>query len=66
MQKDPIEVEPPEGSSHLSPASRIRFGKIYSIEWNVKVKDLGRVISSHLSSLLAYYNEEISRCDLGD
>ena len=58
LQKDPIEVTPADDSSRLTPTSRIRFGKVYSIEWNVKVKDIGMVIDSDMSKLLAYWAAE--------
>ncbi|KAI2475428.1 hypothetical protein Ptr902_13114 [Pyrenophora tritici-repentis] len=43
MTKAPIEVEPADPAMTLKTDSRIRFGKIYPIEMNVKVKDIGRV-----------------------
>ncbi|CAE6996772.1 hypothetical protein P3342_000443 [Pyrenophora teres f. teres] len=58
MTKDPIEVEPADPAMVLKPDSRIRFGKIYPIEMNVKVKDIGRVSSSHLSLLRQYREDE--------
>jgi hypothetical protein len=63
LYKDPIEVIPADGSSYLTPQSRVRFGKIYSIEWNVKVKDIGRVVDHHLSILAAHHNAEEGKCD---
>lgn len=56
--KEPIEVDAGNSGSYLKPRSRIRFGKAYSIEWNVKVKDIGKVVPRDMSKLLAYYEEE--------
>ena len=58
LYKYPIEVEPADAGSYLTRESRIRFGHVYSIEWNVKVKDIGRVVAHHLSTLITHYEEE--------
>jgi hypothetical protein len=31
---------------------------VYSIEWNIKVKDIGMVVDSDMSKLLAYWAAE--------
>lgn len=59
--KEAIQVEPPipaDGNSYLSQLSRLRFGKTYAIEWNVKVKDLGMVVREDMPKLLQYYEDE--------
>ncbi|KAF3035086.1 hypothetical protein E8E12_001741 [Didymella heteroderae] len=61
LYKDAIEVRPADTGSYLVRESRIRFGHVYSIEFNVKVKDIGRVVSRDLSVLLAHYDEENGR-----
>ncbi|KAI4945166.1 hypothetical protein J4E91_008143 [Alternaria rosae] len=38
--------------------SRIRFGKTYPIEQNVKVKDIGHIHPSHVGKLLQYWKDE--------
>lgn len=58
LDKEPIEVSPADSSSCLSKQSRIRFGKAYAIEWNVRVKDIGTVVRQDVGKLLAYYEEE--------
>ena len=47
MTVDPIAVEAEYGVT-LEPASRVRLGKLFPIEWNVKVKNLGRVAPEHM------------------
>lgn len=42
----------------MAPESRVRFGKIHAIEWNVKAKDMGMVTAQDMSKLLAYHEEE--------
>lgn len=68
--KDPIflpgenkkELLPPlhlilEQSERLSDASRINFGKIYTIEHNTKVKSVGRIVPGDISKLKRYVSE---------
>lgn len=59
MTKAPIQVMPADETARLRQESRIRFGKIYSIEWNVKVKDIGMVCDEDLGTLLEHHNEEM-------
>ncbi|KAJ8118176.1 hypothetical protein OPT61_g783 [Boeremia exigua] len=66
LYKEPIEVDQDGSGSILVPESRIRFGKIYSIEWNVKVKNIGRVVPSHLGLLRSHYEEEERRWGRSD
>ncbi|KAF2267705.1 hypothetical protein CC78DRAFT_565900 [Lojkania enalia] len=58
ITKEPIEIEPANPSLQMESASRLRLGKTYSIEWNVKVKDIGRVIPEHMSRLVRYWKDE--------
>ncbi|KAH8627026.1 hypothetical protein IG631_19044 [Alternaria alternata] len=57
MVKQPIEIVPADASVSMRLESRIRFGKIYPIEKNVKVKDIGQVHRDHLSRLLQYWRD---------
>lgn len=58
LTKEPIEIQPADSSVRITAASRVRFGKTYPIEWNVKVKDIGRVIPEHISKLITYWRME--------
>jgi hypothetical protein len=58
MTKDAIEVEPANETEYLGKASRLRFGKTIAIEWNVKVKNIGKVVPQDMSKLIAYWKEE--------
>ncbi|KAF1958045.1 hypothetical protein CC80DRAFT_534516 [Byssothecium circinans] len=58
MTKEPIEIIPSEGGIFMKRESRLRFSKIYPIEWNVKVKDIGRVKPEQKSHLLACWDAE--------
>lgn len=58
MTKTPIEVALGEPGEYMTPKSRLRFGKSYTIECNVKVRDMGMVIPAHRTMLLRYYQAE--------
>lgn len=58
MTKEPIEVVPAEPNVSIRRESRIRFGKVYPIEMNVKVKHIGRVREDQISVLLSYWQQE--------
>jgi hypothetical protein len=58
MTKEPIMIEPTDAQETMQCVSRLRCGKIYSIEWNVKVRDIGMVASRDKAKLLRYYREE--------
>lgn len=58
IEKEPIEVVPSNATEIMEPASRIRFGKTFPVEWNVKVKDIGMVHRAHMSKLIRYWKEE--------
>lgn len=57
MTKDPIEIMPTEPGLTLPPSCRLRFGKTYPVEWNVKVKDIGKVAPEHLTKLVEYWRQ---------
>lgn len=58
MIKEPIEVVPAEPNERIRRESRIRFGKVYPIEMNVKVKDIGRVREDQISALISCWAQE--------
>lgn len=59
MAKDPIAIEPAyDLNEGMLPSSRLRFGKTYTIECNVKVRDIGMVALEHRSLLLSYWHDE--------
>jgi len=58
MDKEAIQIEPVAPSIYLTSNSRIRFGKTYPIEKNVKVKDIGKVHPGHIGKLLQYWKDE--------
>jgi hypothetical protein len=60
MTKDPIMIEPADASEEMWDTSRLRCGKIHSIEWNVKVRDIGMVSIRDKTKLLKYYKEGLN------
>lgn len=40
---EPIKVKPNDRRDRMEPASRVNFGKTYTVEHNVKVYDFGNV-----------------------
>jgi hypothetical protein len=58
MTKDPIKIKPTDPAEEMKPASRLRLGKVVSIECNVKVRDIGMVVNEDKSRLLEYYQQE--------
>jgi len=58
MIKEPIEVVPAGPNERIRRESRIRFGKVYPIEMNVKVKDIGRVREDQISALISCWAQE--------
>jgi len=61
MHKEPIQIEPAEPGEQMRPASRVRLGKVHSIEWNVKVREIGIVSQGDMSKLVRYHREESDR-----
>jgi hypothetical protein len=58
MMKAPIAIEPTDRSETMLPASRLRLGRTYNIECNVKVRDIGRVAPQDRTKLLRYWQDE--------
>jgi hypothetical protein len=58
MTKEPIMIVPTNAQEILPPSARLRCGKIHSIEWNVKARNIGMVASSDKEKLLRYYRDE--------
>lgn len=59
MDKEPIAIEMATGEE-LSPSSRLNFSSVQTIEWNVRVKNVGRVsASASLRRLELYFKQEL-------
>lgn len=60
MNKEPIAVKPAAFDQKLRPCSRLNFGKVYTVEWNVKVMDVGHIAGVSLQRLNTYFYNTIN------
>jgi hypothetical protein len=58
--KKPIAVEKASTDQKLDPMSRLNFKKIYTIEHNVKVMSVGKVVDGSLPVLLGYWRQSLA------
>lgn len=56
MDRHAIKIEP-RGGNILNERSRINFSKIYTIEHNLKVKNIGSVPKEYMSWVSYYYRQ---------
>ena len=61
LVKKPIAVKMASKEQKLDKMSRINFGKPSSVEWNVKVMHVGRVVPDSIATFLGYYFNESNR-----
>lgn len=59
MGKEPMEVAMDNRDEQLAPMLRLNFGKIYTVEHNVKVLPLGRVTSRSMTRFIQYTRDEM-------
>lgn len=61
MSKEPLEVEPAQPDQKLDPMSRLNFGKVYTVEHNVKVLPVGRITDRSIARFDSYVKYELTR-----
>jgi hypothetical protein len=59
MTKESIRIYPARPDSKLSQLSRINFARVYTVEHNVKVMDIGIVAESSMHHLIGYWRAGI-------
>jgi hypothetical protein len=59
LNKKPIAVEKASADQKLDPMSRLNFKKVYTIEHNVKVMNVGKVAKDSLPALLVYWRQSL-------
>jgi len=59
LAKKSIAVEKASTDQKLDPMSRLNFKKIYTIEHNVKVMNVGKVVKDSLPLLLVYWRQSL-------
>ena len=58
MRKQPIEVKPAAKDQQLDIMSRIHFGKVHTVEHNVKVMNVGHITQNSLQQFEVYWNNK--------
>lgn len=59
ITKEPIQVDPAEKDQKLDKMSRVNFAKVYTVEHNIKVMNVGQVSQRSIMHLEAYWRTEI-------
>ncbi|KAI9741065.1 MAG: hypothetical protein M1834_002778 [Cirrosporium novae-zelandiae] len=60
MTKEPIQVRAAGPEQKLDRMSRLNFGKVYTIEHNVKVANVGKVNEMSMPKLVSYWNYTVA------
>lgn len=60
MSKEALEVEPAKPDQKLDPMSRLNFGKVYTVEHNVKVLPVGRITDGSMARFNSYVRYELA------
>jgi hypothetical protein len=58
MMKNPIAVNMATSEQKLDSMSRINFGKVYIVEWNVKVMNVGMMSPDSIADFMMYSRPE--------
>ena len=59
MTKQPICIDPASPDQKLDLTTRINFARVYTVEHNVKVMDIGIVAESSMHHLIGYWRAGI-------
>lgn len=57
LSKEPFPINVEEPTEKIDPLSRLNFGRIYTVEHNIKVRKVGRIPDEHLPRLNEYFEE---------
>jgi hypothetical protein len=57
LNKKPIAVDKSSPDQKLHPSSRLNFAKIHTVNWNVKVMNVGKVARESMPLLVAYWKQ---------
>ncbi|KAF4235240.1 hypothetical protein CNMCM6805_008176 [Aspergillus fumigatiaffinis] len=58
MTKEPLEIEPARPDERLDEMSRLNFGKVYTVEHNVKVRHVGMISWTSMVKFRGYASNE--------
>jgi hypothetical protein len=59
LSKEPIEIKIENPDVDIKPMSRINFAKPYTVEHNVKIRNVGRVVGDSVKRLEKYFAESL-------
>lgn len=60
LTKDPFPIIIEDTQETLSPMSRLNFGRVYTVEHNIKVLKFGRIPKEHIPALNRYFVESMT------
>jgi mRNA-degrading endonuclease toxin of MazEF toxin-antitoxin module len=59
LNKKPIAVDKSSPDQKLQSSSRLNFAKVHTVNWNVKVMNVGRVARESMPLLVAYWKQSL-------
>jgi hypothetical protein len=59
MNKKPIAVDKASPDQKLDKMSRINFARVHTVNWNVKVMNVGKVTRESMPALISYWRDEL-------
>lgn len=59
LTKDPLYIKAEDPSIQIDPMSRINFAKVYTVEYNLKVRKVGRIVSDSVRKMEGYFVEAV-------
>jgi hypothetical protein len=57
LTKEPFPIKVEVSGESISPKSRLNFGRIYTLEHNIRVKKVGRIPDQYLQQLDDYFSQ---------
>jgi len=64
MRKEPFQIKIEESDEKIDAMSRLNFSRVYTVEHNVKVKNIGRIPPDEVPRLIHYFRDSIAGPDL--
>jgi hypothetical protein len=61
MTKKPLQVDPAGADQKLDAMSRVSFARVYTVEHNVKVMEVGRISPSSMKNLVYYFRSTLEK-----
>lgn len=59
LKRSPIQLKLEDPHLSIDPMSRINFARVYTVEYNLKVRNVGRVISESIKQMEEYFAESL-------